>query len=308
MAYVTVAILVCIEEASAADESFYREWRAKGISYPWVSGDRSIFDTLIVHPDEHPVGRRILRILGESAHRIRPPNLMDWRVGKSDRLPYRADDPFRQILKEVCSILSIDREIDIYLSPIRHREMDLLLTDPPALVIGGGVMGAFSPLEIRFWLAKMLSYVRNQTWIAYGYDRTELSLLIYAACRAVEIQIRTPAEQEDEIAEITRVIQRSLSRRSRSLLEETCLEFVSCTEYRFTEWARAMQHTSLHAGLWLVNDLETGLTHLRRTDPEFGRIKELHPLSNAIRKHPLATELIQFWISEKYNALRQSLG
>jgi tetratricopeptide (TPR) repeat protein len=309
MAYAVAAVLTCLGVAGEADESLYRERRGRGVRYPTMGLEPSIFEGVVMHPDEPQVGRRLLAVLGEAAHRIRPPRLADWRVGKADRLPIRSDDPMRSLVREVSSVLGLDREIEIYVSSVRSREMELLLTDGPALVVGGGVLGAHSTMEIRFWLGQLLSFVRNRTWIAYGLSGPELGLLVRAACRVVDPNLSMPGEHETKLAETARLIQRSLSRRTRRMLEEVGLEFVAGPEPSYRDWARAMQHTALRTGLWLANDLETGLGYLRRTEPDLARVvpgADEEELLRATRRNPLAIGLVDYWLSEEFDSLRQA--
>jgi tetratricopeptide (TPR) repeat protein len=306
IAYAIAAVLVCLETASEAEENFYRERRARGVRYPQAASDPSVFESVIMHPDEDAAGRRVLAVLGEAAHRIRPPRLADWRVAKADRLPFRTDDPLRALTREVGLVLGLDRDIEIYISPTRSREMELLLTDPPALVVGGGVMGAFSSMEVRFWLAQLLSYIRNHTWVAYGYSHAELRMLVHAACRVTDSTVMFTGDKEMELAETTRLVQRSLSRRGRRALEEVCMEYLSGQEPSYRSWARAMQHTALHTGLWVVNDLETAMGHLRRVEPDLSRLDEGADLGLLVQRSPLATELVQYWISEEFDSLRRA--
>jgi tetratricopeptide (TPR) repeat protein len=308
MAYAVAAVLCCLGVAGEADETLYRERRGKGVRYPTVALDPSAFETIVVHPEEHALGRRILTVLGEAAHRIRPPRLADWRVGKADRLPIRSDDPLRVVVREVATALGIERDIEIYISPTRSREMELLLTDAPALVVGGGVMGTYSTMEVRFWIGQLLSYIRNRTWIGYGLSGTELGLLVRAACRVVD-PAAMAGENEGKLADMARLVQRSISRRTRRLLEEVCLEYVAGPEPNYREWSLAMQQTALHTGLWVVNDLETALDHLKRMDPELAAFTmkgDPKPTLDAIRRHQLAVGLIQYWISEEFDSLRQA--
>jgi hypothetical protein len=55
-----------------------------------------------------------------------------------------------------------------------------------------------------------------------------------------------------------------------------------------------------------VNDLETALNHLFRTEPDLKVPKE--EAAAAVRRHPLAAELVQYWTSEEFYSLRQQVA
>lgn len=307
LAYALAAVAVCTGQGREAEQSFYRERRSRGVRYPQVPIDGSAFAAVVVHPGEHAAGRRVLALLSEAAHRIRPPRLADWRVGKSDRLPFRSEDPLRGLVREVSQVLDLEREVEVYISPSRVAEVELLLTDPPSIVAGAAVMETYPAMEVRFRLGQLMSYIRNRTWIAYGCGGAKLSLLVHAACRMVEPKALFAGESEAELSEMARLIQRSLSRRGRRAMEEVCNEYLAAREPSFDLWAQAMRHTALHAGLWVVNDLETALSWLGRTDPELSPDEERdEPLVDRLRRSPLASELIQFWMGEEYDALRRA--
>jgi tetratricopeptide (TPR) repeat protein len=301
MAYAAAAVLSCLGEAQEADEQIYRERRGKGVRFPQVALDASTFDAVLVHQGENPAGRRVLAVLGEIAHRMRPPLLDEWHVTKADRLPPRSEDPLKILVRDVALVLGLEREVEVFISPTRSREMDLLLTDPPSLVVGAGVMGAFSSMEVRFSVAQLLSYIRSRTWVAYGLDGGALGALVRAAVAAADL-----APAEDQLGDTVRAIQRNLSRRGRRALEEACRTMASTRELDPVEWAQAMQHTALRAGLWVVNDLETALSCMRRSDPLLAKIPEGSSLTAQVCRSAHAIELVHFWLSEEYLSLKRA--
>jgi tetratricopeptide (TPR) repeat protein len=299
MAYAVAAALVCLGEAQEADEQIYHERRSKGVRYPQLPLESSAHDSVLVHPGENTAGRRVLTVLGEIAHRIRPPVLEDWHVTKADRLPPRSEDPLKILVREVALLVGLEREIEIFISPTRSRELDLLLTDPPSLVVGAGVMGAFSSMEVRFTVAQLLSWVRNRTWVAYRLDGDGLYALLQAAMTAVDL-----GAAGEPPSELARAIQRNLSRRGRRALEEACHGLSPSREPDPKEWARAMAHTALRTALWAVNDFETALDCLRRGDPQLADTGA--GITARVRRSDLATELVHFWLSEDYLSLKRS--
>jgi len=306
MAYAAAAALVCLGEAQEADEQIYRERRAKGIRHPQTPAESGVVDKHLLHPGDNAAARRVLVVLGEVAHRLRPPQLADWHVSKADRLPPRSEDPLKILVREVGAVLGLDREVEIFISPSRSREMDLLLTDPPSLVVGAGVMGAYSSIEVRFWMGQLLSTLRNRNWVAYGLGGPELGDLVRAACLAVDPIADLVDDDDEPTSVLARQIQRNLSRRGRRALEEACRALAAAREPDMGEWALAMQHTALRAGLWVVNDLETAFSFLRRTDPVLGRPAEAGPLTAQVRRSAVAIELLHYWLSDDYLALRRA--
>jgi tetratricopeptide (TPR) repeat protein len=309
MAYAAATALCCLGQAHEEDEQIYQERRSKGIRHPRAPVDSGLFDQHLVHPGEDRTGRAILAALGEVAHRIRASRLTEWQVAKTDRLPPRSEDPLRTVVREVGDLLGLEHEVDIFVSPVRPREMDLLLTDPPSLVAGAGIAMACSAAELRCWVGYLLSYVRNRTWVAYGADGGELGKLICAACMAVEppVQVACLGQPTEDVGELARGIQRNLSRRGRRALDDACRSLGSAREVNVDEWAVAMHHTGLRVGLWVASDLEAAWAHLRRMDPALAtKPSDGEASLGRVRSSPLATELLHFWLSHEYFSLRQA--
>ncbi len=304
LSYAAEAVLVCVGEGHAVEQS-YREHRARGTRLPKVPLDPEAYEAVLVHPGESRVGSNVLAVLGEVAHRIRPPRLSDWGVGKADRLSPRSDDPLKEIVREVGTLLGIEREVEIYSSQTRPREIDLLCTDPPALVAGVGLMNAFSSMEIRFQVGRLLSVIRNRAWIAHDLSGAELGALIRAACAAVEIPLPGGSESRDQLLESARLIQRSHSRRGRRTLEEACRALTSSQELDPTPWVQGMRSTALRSGLWVVNDFETAFNYLKQTEPGLSQA-DVSTLVSQTRRSELATELVHFWLSEEYLSLQRA--
>ncbi|MCC6747696.1 MAG: tetratricopeptide repeat protein [Deltaproteobacteria bacterium] len=305
-AHAAVTVLVCVGAATEPEERAYREHRARGVREPSGPVDDTLSEAKLVHPAESSAGRALLAVLGEVAHRLRPPPLEEWHIGRADRLPARSEDPLKALLREVGDRLGLAREVEVYVSPTRSRDMDLLLTDPPALVVGGGLMAALPSREVRFWMGVLLSYLRNRTWVAYGLDGGALDVLVKAACRSIDPTYPVDGAEEADVAEWARVIQRSLSRRGRRALEEACQDLLVGRRPNMAEWARAMQYTAVRTGLRMVNDLEAALSHLRRNDPRLPQGADAERQVWALQRNPLALELVRYWMSDEYRALRRA--
>ena len=300
LAYVTASVLVCIAAASEAEHRVYREYRAAGVRAPQAPLDAATFASSVMHPAEQHGGRAILGVLADVAHRLRPKALSQWQVGKGDRLSARSDDPLLGTVRHVGATLGLDWEPDVYSSQLRPREMGLLLLDPPALVIGSGVTASRSSRQVRFAVAALLTYLRNRTWFVKGIEAQELACWITAARRVVDPSVVLPPEiRLAEVEECVDTLQRHLSRRSRRALEDAVQLVQQESTPSFEEWLIGARMTALRAALWVVNDLETGLDHLRHCDSALALAKSPLQLATAYREHRLARELISYWLSDE---------
>jgi tetratricopeptide (TPR) repeat protein len=307
-AYAAASVLVCSGQAGDTDQRLYREYRASGVRTPQGTIDPSTYNSMVTHPAELHAGRAILHVLSESAHRIRPSDLQSWQVGRGDRLGPRSEDPIRGIVTQVRGHLGLVRDVDIYISHARPREVDLLMLDPPALVVGSAVVSSYSSREVRFWVAELLTYIRNKTWVAYGLDGIDLATLVLASERLVDPQAMATGVNENEVVELSRIMQRSLGRRARRALEDAVVAQHDARRPSFSEWALAMRLSALRTALWMVNDLETAFEHLRRHDPQLLNATNSQQLSVAMRRSRVAGELIRYWISEEILMAKKAVG
>ncbi|MBW2731257.1 MAG: tetratricopeptide repeat protein [Deltaproteobacteria bacterium] len=300
-AYAAAAALVTTGAAREQEQRIFKEGRVDGVRAPSAPLDPSTFATTLVHPGEHHTGRAILSALAEVAPKIFPADLSAWQIGKADRLSPRSDDPVILTSRQVCEVLGLEQEVDVYVSHTRLREMDLLLTDPPALVVGGGVMSSFSSREVRFGIAKLLCYLRNRTVAAYRLDTTGLKTLVAAARRVVEPTCDLPRGVEPgEVMLQAEAIHRALSRRGRHQLEEATLAFTEARLPSYAEWQVGLNLTALRAALWLVNDIDTALRHLRGLSPDLVKANSNDTFVHNAKQHRAAAELMRFWLSEDY--------
>lgn len=300
-AYAAAAALVTTGAAREQEQRIFREGRVDGVRAPNAPLDPSIFASTLVHPGEHHTGRALLSSLADAASKIFPADLALWQVGKADRLSGRGDDPVVLNVRQVCEVLGIEQDVDVYLSHTRLREMDLLMTDPPSLVVGGGVMSSFSSREVRFGLAKLLCYVRNRTVAAYGLDTAGLKTLIAAARRVVDPACELPRGVEpSEVMLQAESIERALSRRGRRQLEEASLAFTESRLPSYAEWQVSLELTALRVALWSVNDIDTALRHLRALSPELAQAKSTDAFVRAAKQSRPVAELMRFWLSEDY--------
>jgi cellulose synthase operon protein C len=303
LAYAVSAALVCLGDQPSLEAKTLENVRGWPLG-PKSRLESSAFDTVIGHPGEPAKGRALLSALSEIAHRVRPPRLLDWQIGKAERLASSSEDLLRVAVREACAALAIDREPEIFLSPRKAAELDLLLTDPPSLVAGTGLREAVPALEVKFWAAKLLAFVKSRTVVAYGLSAVELERLVLAARLAVDLP-PPGLERDAELLELSRTIQQHLGRRAWRTLEEACRALGEGEELDCAEWCLAMEHTAVRAGLYVVSDLGTALHHVAR---QAGQAFERGAVRSVdwLRRSPLATDLIRFWLSDDLHALTTS--
>ncbi len=299
------SLLSYVNQTGEVQDNLYREKLGKAPRDGLL--DETQFVEIIVHPEESVLGNRILRVLCEIGHRLRLSHTSKFKVNKSERLPFRSDDPLRGIVREVALALGLEREVEVYVTGAQAKSIDLLLSDPPALIVGNAVMNNLRLLEIRFRIGQMLSYLKNQTWVAYDLNAEELKVLIFAACRVVNPHVNIRTTAEPDLAEAMRLIQRHISRRSRRDLEDAVQGFISGPEPNFEEWCRAMQKTALRTGLLVTNNIEAALHYLARFEPSMAHHAGADNILTWLKESNLTADLIHLWLSEELDSLLKYL-
>lgn len=308
-AYAAVVVLRCLDRATEEELRFYRDVQKGGVRFPRQAIQHSAFETILVHPEEHMEGRQVLAMMGQIAHLLRPQRMEDWGVGSENRLLPHMEHSLRAVVVEVASLLGLEQAPDIYISDLRRSEMDLLFVDPPALVVGQDVLEALPAMVVRCWIGRLLSYLRNQTWIAHGYSPRQLRRLVWAACQATGITLEAAqglGASDDEASALSARIKRALDRRTLQELQQTCQALVVAPD--FNRWALAMELTAIRTAVWIINELETVLDLLvvSGRDPAGGEIPEggsPRRIRRGALQDPLFQEAVRFWLSEEFSLL-----
>jgi len=310
-AYAAVVVLRCLDRATEEELRFYRDVQKGGVRFPRQAIQHSAFETILVHPEEHMEGRQVLAMMGQIAHLLRPQRMEDWGVGSENRLLPHMEHPLRAVVVEVASLLGLEQAPDIYISDLRRSEMDLLFVDPPALVVGQDVLEALPAMVVRCWIGKLLSYLRNQTWIAHGYSPRQLRRLVWAACQATGITLEAAQDlgaSDDEASALSARIKRALDRRMLQELQQSCQALALVVAPDFNRWALAMELTAIRTAVWVINELETVLDLLvvSGRDPAGGEIPEggsPRRIRRGALQDPLFHEAVRFWLSEEFSLL-----
>ncbi|MCA9670227.1 MAG: tetratricopeptide repeat protein [Myxococcales bacterium] len=317
-AYPPAAVLARIGAGGEADERLARELRPKTMLAPPAHYEADELERRLRDPEEHSLAGAIVAALGECAHRLRPPPLAHWQVGKADRLPPRSEDPLKVAVREVREALQLTRDVEVYVSGTRTHEMDLLLTDPPAIVAGSGLVSALPSWQLRTWITQLLSWVRSRNWVAYGLSARELAVMVHGASRVFEPDLvdaqLPPGEMAHQAAEMSRLIQRSMSRKTRRALEEAVVAFQQQPPPQFERWMWAMRRTAMRTMLWMSGDFDSVWTHIAHYLPkEQGGAPQIAKLERdgavaaiaaELSRYPLLVSLIRFWLSDELRSLR----
>ena len=305
-AYAATAALVCVGDATDGERRFYKEQRNKGARYPRRCLESSAFEAVLVHPAEHIAGREVLAVLGRVAHLLSPPRLQEWGVGPRSLLSPQSEHPLPGVVAQVARVLGLEFRVDVHLSSERVDGLDLLLTDPPTLVVGQEVMESMPPMAVRGQVGRLLSYLRNGTWVAHGLGPGRLQSLVFGACLAATSSVdRARGRSEQELRQkYARQIQRSLGPEDMEELKLACKDLRKGREPEMKVWVQAMRHTELRTALWITNDLETILDLLLESAGEGTGPRARRAL---IHGSPLAMDLVRYWISEDFLSLRKSL-
>ena len=264
----------------------------------------SAFEAVLVHPAEHADGRGVLGVLVQAAHLIYPTRLEDWGATLDSALPPHEDHPLLGIARQVAKVLGLEFQVEVYIGDPQAAALDLLLMDPPALVAGQDLLDTLTPQQVRCHMGRLLSYVRNEVWVARGRSPEELRGLVEAACAAAGVTCPGAGTESPTRARLADTIQRGLAPRDRAALREACAALAAGRLPVYQDWALAMRHTELRTALWVTNDLEAVLDQVLA---EAGYATQVESRAAAVAANPMATELMRYWLSDEFLSLRRTL-
>lgn len=243
----------------------------------------------VMPPAAKTAAYEVLGALSDQLAKVFPPDLSAIGVSSRDRV---RSGPMRAVVDRLTAALGIG-EVDLYVHDAPDQRILVENTEPPALVVPSS-LGALPELEIAFAIGRLLAKVATRTYLVDKLHPTELEDLIFAASEPFGGP--SPRGRHDDVADLSRRVQRAISRKARRQLEEIAPRVTPVSGAQF---ARALDQGAVRTGYLLTGDLTSAIDHLRRYDE-----RVLADLSEGT----VIGDLLRFALGTDAPALRRRLG
>jgi cellulose synthase operon protein C len=302
------SVLHFLRAADSNEESFFADNRGKipDQSEKMLSEEEKV--RFLTHPGELGLVRDIVKIIGLGLSKVYSPNLERHGVGKGNRA--KQDDPMRGMLDGMMQNIGAT-ELDLYYSSQPNFVVSIENTDPPALIVGDGLLKRTNPQEQRFALGRALQRVASGSFLATSIGVRSLAQLIAAAVHPTFPNCPVVTYPSESIEELSRVVSKSISRKQRKVLEdylhEHSPELAKIPD--FEAYLRNADHTANRVGMIEGNDLPKAIMHLMREVTELRdlRLGTTEDIASNFSRHTALCELIRFCVSEEYFRLRAEM-
>ena len=302
-------VLNCLRAAQKDESIFYNENRGKvpeGTSEQLAELE---LDSLLVHPDERGLVRGLLQRLGPCLTKLYPPNLERHGVSKVNRC--RPEDALCRLGVPIAASLGASGAFEIYLSSQPTFTVVVENTDPPAIIIGEGLLKRATGRERRFALARTLKLVADGSYLALSIGAKELTRLVAALLHSYHQDLPLILEVGDSLEDLPKKVSKALPRKNRKAIEEYLVEASGLLKdpIRWDDYLMAVEHSANRAGLVYGTDLYEGILHLARAVPDLNSkvMESTEKMAFALSPYPTIRELLRFAVSEEYFRLRARL-
>jgi lipopolysaccharide biosynthesis regulator YciM len=271
----------------------------------WVettSGGRRLAPLANPELDERALPRRVqggirhvLRLLGPALAHANRPDLRRWQVGRSAR--QRPGSEVRLAFEAVAGDLGV-RDFDLYVSDSDPRALAVEPADPPAIVIGAGLVKQ-GRSAMKFAAGWCIRLVETHFDLLLEHSPMEAAALMAGVVRRFLPDYQYPDLDDGALAAAEARIARALSKARRSDLAPFANEIAGS----FTPNGLFLdaQETAARAGLLACGDLASALDLIAaaagRPASALGDVLEI----------PVAARLVDFALSEDHEELAQAL-
>ncbi len=256
--------LLVVEEVRAyfGYEGSAATYRARRLS-PTPPREEALEDVAIhahvMPPSAKTAAYEILHALSDQLGKVYPPELSAVSVTSRDKLGPRSSHPLRAIADRAARALGVEN-YDLYVHDAPDQRMIVENTEPPSLVVPRS-LETLPEVEIAFALGRMIAKVATRSWLVDKLPAHEMEDLLYAAVEPYGGP--APRTRRAEVEDLSRRVQKAISRRARKQLEEVAPRFSHTDGARFI---RAIDQGAIRTAYLLTGDITSAIDHLRRFD------------------------------------------
>lgn len=229
--------------------------------------------------------------------KVYPPELSTIGLSSRAKISARGNHPCRPALDRVCHCFG-GLEIDLYPTesegPIR-----VILTDPIGLVIPPSVL-EMTDVEQVFVMARYVANVARHAAVVDALTESKLRVTLAAAARIVELSVDDPKLDPSELASTTRRLAKALPWLAKGRIEDAARRYGASPLVDVVSFRRQVQLAGFRAALILCDDVAP----LFRLQKGLAAVLGLQ----ANEADALVSQLLPYWASADFIALRQRLG
>lgn len=305
-AFVVCEILVFLRAQQQDEDLFFQEYKTKVASYAATNLLPEDHERLVTHSDERGMARAVLEVMATELPKAYPSDLTPYDMNpRSDKHGPKSDLQMRKLADSLATVLGAPM-FDLWITKKHDLGMFLENEEPPALIVGAGVMRRVQERELRFLLARQLERLKAGHHLLFKLPSAEVELLIWAAAKMVRPDIRVerdPVELDNMMKKLTRF----LSRKGRKSLEELGPR-LGTLRFEIERHRYAAQLTAQRAGLVLTNDIEVVLRTLAREANLRTVFADASGARETLGQSAEIRDILGYAVSEEYFAARTKLG
>jgi tetratricopeptide (TPR) repeat protein len=247
------------------------------------------FWNLLAHSEEPQLARELLFLVADQIPILLPQEL-ELLDGGGGIVPLSSDDPVASRCGRLAQVLGVSR-IECCLGRRQPTFVGALPGTPPRLVVEESFADKAPAAEFRFAVGRALCRVLTRSLYLWALKPRSVQLLLAGVTSLFE---RGFGEHElgHEVEDLAKVINRSLPRKVRKMLEEPARSYAAGQSVNVKAWQVAARRSSERAGLLLAGDVEGALAVL---------VKE--QTSKAVQ-----AELLRFAVGPHLYEARRRLG
>lgn len=244
----------------------------------------------------------LLRTLTEGLSKIFPPDLEAYGLSPRDRVTAKQDHPLRNLADSIGRVVGAG-DFDLYVHRVRTRGVALELGAPPALLLPASVTDLPMSQQV-FLLARPLVCIALQLHSIEKLTPRELEVLLASAARNVSSGYGAGLTAEEFLTTQAKRIQKSLSRRTRKLMEESAHHYVDTPRPDFTRWAGDVLRVAQRIAAVIADDLPACVDLMRSTERDLSGFAG----PALVERSRAVAGLLSFWVSPASIELRMRAG
>jgi len=264
---------------------------------------------MLAHPDCRGALLELIAEVGDYLSDILPPQLEKTGAGRSNKLPSNSPSPLKKMADEMAVNLNIP-SYELYLIS-QAAEPKVVATDPPSLVLSQDSMNKLSQDERRFVIGKYMAHMKLRHGLIFNHPLPEVFKAVMLFVWLVVPEAKVPGVAEADLERAAKPIKRAVPRKVRAALEDKAKFLAREGLPKDTaKWLRAVNLTGQYAGMLFCNDLTESLSAALKFDSRFKQVnlKDLADPKLVLEQSEDAKELLRYWVSDAYFALRKRSG